>query len=343
MTFDPFFHESPNALTTLSELRRVHDLVQPKEVVGLFAYATQSGLVAFDLEFGSNFWQTTSQRWLFGVDYGRTQPQAIRKILENANSEVRIYDGEWVISQEGFIPRRTFHAKTALMRGENDASVGAVTGSGNFSANGLKTGVEAGASGFFTHENGLPDSITRAIEAAEGFWAAATPVENIIDEYEAKWSASFFRSIAEDASESQNPGPKDLFWIEAGYVTKNRGPSNPGNQIDLPRGMSEYFGFEVSLELPLNSNIGPITFMTPINGPVTRNLRLGNNAMEKITLPIPETHGLDLYDGKILVFQKIGLSFALNALEAVDFEAAFGDRLSNVRSMGSGRRFGHIE
>lgn len=342
MTLEPFFHASPNAMTTLSELRRVHDLVQPTEVIGLFAYATQSGLVAFNLQFGHEFWQTTSQRWLFSLDYGRTQPQAIRKILEYPNSEVRIFDGDWVVAQEGFMPRRSFHPKTALMKSQNDGAIGVVTGSGNFSANGLKTGVEAGASGFFGRNDELPTSVHSALEAAENYWDSATPVENIIDTYEAKWSASFFRSVVGNVQNAPHPGPQDIFWIEAGYVTKNRGASRPGNQIDLPRGMSNYFGFNVPQGFPLNSTIGPITFNTPLNGPITRNLRLGNNAMEKITLPIPEDHGLDLYDGKILVFQRIGQGFHLNALEAVDFEAAFGDRLSHVKTMGSGRRYGHI-
>lgn len=65
--------------------------------------------------------------------------------------------------------------------------------------------------------------------------------------------------------------------------------------------------------------------------------------MEKITLPIPETHGFDLYDGKVLVFQRTEQGFRMSALEATDFEAAFGDRLSVVMTMGSGRRYGHID
>ena len=72
------------------------------------------------------------------------------------------------------------------------------------------------------------------------------------------------------------------------------------------------------------------------------NLRLGNNMMEKMSLPIPETHGFDIYDGKILVFRRAGGAFLMSALEAADFETAFGDRLDDVRAMGSGRRYGFI-
>ena len=64
--------------------------------------------------------------------------------------------------------------------------------------------------------------------------------------------------------------------------------------------------------------------------------------MEKITLPHPETHGLDMYEGKILVFAKHEGHFRIWALEVEDFDATFKHRVAHVRTMGSGRRYGHI-
>jgi hypothetical protein len=86
-----------------------------------------------------------------------------------------------------------------------------------------------------------------------------------------------------------------------------------------------------------------VTFEPPFGGLVSNNLRLGNNKMEKISLPIPETHGFDMYDGKVLVFSPKDGRFRMWALESVDFEAAFGHRLGAVRVMGSGRRYGYIK
>ncbi len=106
--------------------------------------------------------------------------------------------------------------------------------------------------------------------------------------------------------------------------------------------MSRYFGFNPPDDLAKNSVIGTITFDPPSGGLVSRDLRLGNNLMEKITLPIPETHGLDLYDGKVLVFQRSANRFKMWALEADDFVTAFGSRLYDVKAMGSGRRYGQI-
>ena len=106
--------------------------------------------------------------------------------------------------------------------------------------------------------------------------------------------------------------------------------------------MSRYFGFNPSDNLKKNSVIGQITFAPPVGEAVTQNLRLGNNMMEKISLPIPETHGFDIYDGKVLVFRRSESAFIMHALETEDFEASFGDRLTAVKSMASGRRYGHI-
>lgn len=338
-----FVQNGARATTTLSELARVRNLVEATDSFSMFAYATQSGFAAFDLAFGQEFWEQTATRWLFGIDYGRTQPQAIRALCAKPNSAVRIHDGAWVVDQDGFLPRQDFHPKTSFLMRPDRARIGMVAGSGNFSSNGLRQSIEAGTSIFIDAEAGDDNFLEEGMAAADEYWDDATPAADILDAYEEKWEDSFARSKNVLADNQEIPGAKDIFWIETGYVTRNRGLDRPGNQIDLPRGMSRYFGMNAPETLPLNSTIGAIRFLTPIGEPIERNLRLGNNAMEKITLPIPETHGFDIYDGKVLVFRRSGNAFVLNALEASDFEATFGDRLTAVMVMGSGRRFGHID
>ena len=342
MNTELFFHGTEDAPNTLSEIRRIYTKVGATETFNLFAYATQSGLAAFDLKFGNDFWETTSTRWLFGIDYGRTQPIAIRNICEKPNTIVRLHDGEWLVGQKGFLPRRDFHAKISFLLRPDDNRIGVVTGSGNFSSNGLKKSIEAGASLHASCNAEQSRSFLQSFDLANSFWEQATPAETILEKYEERWSASFARQ-AESESGGEILGPQSLFWIETGYVTKNRGPLKPGNQIDLPRGMSHYFGFQTPPNLAPNSTIGEITFETPSGRLVTKNLRLGNNLMEKITLPVPEDHGFDIYDGKILIFRRTGDHIKLNALEAADFESTFGDKLSVVMAMSSGRRYGHIE
>lgn len=345
MNLAAFLHHNSTSPTTLSEIRRIHETVSTEEFLGVYAYATQSGVVTFDLELGGDFWTNTPSRWLFGIDYGRTQPQAIRLMCAKENVEVRIYDGSWIIEQEGFIPRRDFHAKMALLLNPDANLFGMIVGSGNFSSNGLRKSIEAGAAIIAEDSNEFGATLKPNVDLANLLWEGATPALDIVDAYEEKWSASFSRRVIRDqVDEGENREPGNIFWIEAGYVTKNRGQNRPGNQIDFPRGTTaRYFGFNPPADLPRNSVIGTVTFETPVGNRVSNNLRLGNNMMEKISLPIPETHGFDIYDGKILVFQRVGEHFVMRALEADDFETAFGDRLRDVRIMGSGRRYGQID
>lgn len=343
MSLSIFLHRDATTPTTISEIRRLHAEIATTEFFGLYAYATQSGAALFDLELGGTFWVDTPSRWLFGIDYGRTQPAALRLLYARATAEIRIHDGAYVVNQRGFLPRRDFHAKMAMLMNQGAELSGMVVGSGNFSSNGLRKSVEAGAS-VLTQGTDEFDAVLRpTLAAANVLWEQATPVADILDSYAERWSASFFRGVEDSPPNVEiDLGATPIFWIEAGYVTKNRGPNRPGNQIDFPRGMSRYFGFNPPADLPVNSVIGEVVFETPTGAPVANNLRLGNNMMEKISLPIPETHGFDIYDGKILVFGRTDGRFVMWALEADDFETAFGDRLMEVRVMGSGRRYGHI-
>lgn len=343
MKIKTFIQASGADSNTLSELSRVHLWTDTLDFFGAYAYATMSGARAFDLKFGEDFWNTIPTRWLVGIDYGRTQPRALRHLISKPNVEVRVHDGDWVVTQAGFLPRRDFHAKTSFFFNQNQSRYGMVVGSGNFSSNGLRKSIEAAASLQAKTDNEFERTIKHAADSANTLWADAVSAADIIDQYEAIWTDAAARQTQIDEEMPEiDVGGADIFWIEAGYVTLNRGPDKPGNQIDFPRGMSRYFGFDPSENLGRNSVIGEITFVPPVGEEVTRNLRLGNNLMEKISLPIPETHGFDIYDGKVLVFKKSGDAFNMHALEVEDFEASFGDRLTAVRSMASGRRYGHI-
>jgi hypothetical protein len=343
MNVSSFIHGGPAVPTTLSEIERTYDWVAPAHFTGAFAYATQSGFAAFSLAMGVNFWAQTQTRWLFGLDYGRTQPKALRSVLHKEHTAVRIFDGAWIIDNDGFLPRRDYHAKLCLQINPDQNRFGLVVGSGNFSSNGLRNSVEAGATLLANSIEELNPAIRPSLLRLDALWDEATPAEDLIDAYEERWLDSFARRGGQGVDYAEGiPEAVEMFWIEAGYVTKNRGPNKPGNQIDLPRGMSTYFGFGPAPDMPPRSVIGPLTLQPPLGDPVTRDLRLGNNSMEKITLPTPEEHGFDMYDGKVLVFRRVANGFVLNALELADFEAAFGSRLTSVETMASGRRYGHL-
>jgi hypothetical protein len=88
--------------------------------------------------------------------------------------------------------------------------------------------------------------------------------------------------------------------------------------------------------------LADLNIKTPAGMVFGRRLRYGNNAMEKLTLPLPEQNGYECYDGKILSFQIEDGAVLLEALEHDDFFRIYGTRLSSCSEMQSGRRYGTV-
>ena len=223
---------------------------------------------------------------------------------------------------------------------ENTASNkhGVVLGSGNFSYNGLRRSIEAGSAIIATTEADFNEHIEPVRSVFEELWVDACPLDDITKNYEARL-ADLINS--RDTKRSvKAKGPSNGFWIEAGYVTKNRGQDRPGNQIFAPNGFRRLFGLKKVTSG--STRIGEITFETDTGPTVTKNYRENDNGMEKLTLPMPEDHGFGVYDGKVLVFEPKGKRFWLTAVELDDFELAYGHRLANVNRMTGGRRFGEL-
>lgn len=331
-----FLQDNIIGTSTLSEIDKVHNAISANSFFGCYAYATQSGFRIFELNMGDDFWKNTSSRWLFGIDYGRSDPRALKEVASRQNSEVRIYDGSYVVKSPDFVPRRDFHPKVAMVENRSSGAQGMVLGSGNFSYNGLRRSVEAGASITALNKSDANKYIKSVKTGFESLWNISCPLGSIIVEYE----NSLARMISSrDAQRSLvTNGLANGFWIEAGYVTKNRGTDKPGNQIFAPSGFRSYFGLSgVKMGTTL---IGEITFQTLIGLIVKKNYRENDNGMEKLTLPMPENHGFGVYDGKVLVFERKGGKFLLSAIEHGEFERVYGHRLVNIDKMGGGRRYG---
>lgn len=333
-----FAHNRATGTTTLSEIARVRAAIAADKFFGCFAYATQSGFRVFELSVGKEFWAETKSRWLFGIDYGRTDPRALREIAGRPNTEVRICDGRFVVDRSGFVPRRDFHPKIAMMEKTASEKQGVVLGSGNFSYNGLRRSIEAGSAMIATTKSEFNEHIKPVRSVFETLWVDACPLDDIAKNYEARLadlikSRDTIRSV-------KVKGSITGFWIEAGYVTKNRGQDKPGNQIFAPNGFRRFFGLKKGKSS--STHIGEITFETETGPTVTKNYRENDNGMEKLTLPMPEDHGFGVYDGKVLVFEPKGSRFLLSAVERGDFEMVYGHRLATVKTMTGGRRFGEL-
>ncbi|WP_323042994.1 hypothetical protein [Gemmobacter sp.] len=331
-----FVQDHALGISTLSEISRVHGDISPDAFFGCYAYATQSGFRIFELNMGDDFWINTPSRWLFGIDYGRSDPRALREVASRKNSEVRVYDGRFVVKSPGFVPRRDFHPKVAMMENTLSGAQAMVLGSGNFSYNGLRRSVEAGITVTDFTKSSTGKYIKTVKSGFELLWSSSCLLGDIIVDYENSLANLV---AAKDAQRSTlGSGSAKGFWIEAGYVTKNRGAGKPGNQIFAPAGFRKYFGF--SGTKGGTTLIGEIAFETSVGPSVRKNYRENDNGMEKLTLPMPEDHGFGVYDGKVLMFERRGSRFLLSAIEHGEFERVYGHRLVNIDTMGGGRRYG---
>jgi hypothetical protein len=59
---------------------------------GAFAYVTDSGVAQIRTHLSPYFGNSRPCRWLFGCDYGRSHPTALRGLAAIRGSEVRIHD-----------------------------------------------------------------------------------------------------------------------------------------------------------------------------------------------------------------------------------------------------------
>jgi HKD family nuclease len=263
------------------------------------------------------------KRWITSFDYCRSQPVALEALQALAPSSVRIYDATFCLEHRG-VPRIPFHPKAFLFRGDN--LDWALAGSGNISRSGLSRGFEAGlAVGINRSKKGENLTAIASIDALtqwfDDAWKNAEPLSDAL--------LGSYRALYNSVDNLSNPIPTeddvvtsdssrdalssaDLrklrtcehFWVEAGKITKNRGPGLPGNQLMMKRLSRVYFGFP-SRGIPENSLIGTVEISY---GGVAKSYSLtySDNKMDKLILPMPGSDGPASYDNANILFRATG-------------------------------------
>ena len=299
-------------------IRSAVSIAEPHEVWAAIAYATQSGVAELETSLGElPGWSGVRKSWLIGIDYCRSDPVALAHLDASPESEVRIFDGLFVASRTGCVPRNSYHPKAYLLQGHVASTV--VIGSGNLSRTGLCFGIEAG----ITTSSRVEAAMREMRDWFSNHWNMATPFPEIEKQYDQQYRSKENRQhpmVSDDdtAPEStSNRGqlhPDELrklrvcqhLWIEAGNLHQNRGPSQPGNQLMLKRNSRVFFGFPAR-DLATNSTVGSVAIRS--EGRLRKDcpLRFSDNSMDVLTLPIPGTEGPNAYDRKALHFERIGV------------------------------------
>ena len=335
-------------------IRATFEYTQPQWICAAVAYATHSGVAELDAMLsGLTDWRQTRKQWLVGIDCCRSDPLALAHLNKLPNSKVRIFDGKFVSGRKGCVPRNSYHPKAYLLLGSKRSA--AVVGSGNLSRTGLLRGIEAGAA--------ISETNSVAIKGMHSWfaenWHTATPFRDIEDEYGKQHGsienrrhpmASEEDAAPESISRAHQLGPSELrklrvcryLWIEAGNITRNRGPNLPGNQLMMKRNARVFFGFDAA-DLDRDTTIGDVIIQFDNKAPQRRPLRFSNNSMDVLTLPVPGSEGPVEYDNRTLHFQQTGLRvFRLSLGSRADLKrwkrrsATIGGKLA----MKGGRQWG---
>ncbi len=327
-------------------------------LTGLYAFASYKGArLLVEILKPSASWASASKRWVISIDGGITEPEALRYLVRMRRTEVRVPEAEALLTRK-LKPAFRFHPKTLLLerQGTPIQPAAILVGSANLTCSGLCFGHEHAMSAQPAGSD-LPASLASGLANLEQVVAASTVIdEAFIDRYAAIRPAKptlteeFENERAENilqeppviaATMSAALAAADHFWIHIEYVVGNRGRNEEGNQIDMQRGSRVFFGFG-DKALPKNSPIGSVRILYETHS-ASRNLRFGNNSMDKLDLPIPGTEGPASYSNETLLFtRETSTSYRLSVGAPAEIRAwkARSRALGTSFSMRSGREFG---
>lgn len=314
----------PAYRTTLDALQDILRDGKVDSVDAAVAYVTSGG--AYDLlnriaQTLGDTWRDVRKRWITSFDYCRTDPVALASLLEDPKSFVRIHDAKWCLKHNG-APRMPFHPKTFLVR--TNLRDYALAGSGNISRSGLSRGVEAGLVLCVKRADHAKTTDAAAMRSMRAWFSTTwenavrlTPdlLESYRGLFEQKGNLKAPVPTEDDVASTDNGrgalSTKDLqklricrhFWIDAGNITRNRGPNLPGNQLMMKRLSRVFFGF-ASTAVTENTHIGDVEISFHRGQGALFSLTYSDNKMDKLVLPIPGAGGPPAYDNKYLLFRR---------------------------------------
>ena len=290
------------------------------------AYASGEGVRLLENALAGPSWAAARKRFLVSLDFGFTQPNALVRLSELSNAEVRIANGREVLESADLRPQTAFHAKVFSFGVEQFPHLRAlVVGSANLTASALSTGAEVVTTQTWKSYStaGLND-LRRAQPVLDWFqdtWKNADPLPDVLDEYRQRRralpTAPRIREERTAATRRYLASPEDHeisgdlsvqlaaakeLWIDASSMIRNRG-TLPGSQLNTPRGTRVFFGF-ASEKVPKDTTLGSIDLRVVGHSYLERTIRFSSNGMDIINLPIPEQNGIETYQGTFLLFAR---------------------------------------
>ena len=276
------------------------------------AYSTRKGcerlVERVSSQMSEDNWQSSEKTFLVSIDFGFTEPAALKFLSQIENSRVLIANAH-LLDGSNLFPENAFHPKLYMF--DSDLETGIVTGSANLTKSAFLHNTEVVVTGIERRGHSSWDHQWHLLEAS-----GVLLEDQLLQKYSAlrrrtrpihspersvprvRIHPDNFRIFWDAIEDNPNlAGRHGYFWIEAGSMSS--GGSH--NQLELPRGANRFFGFAFSDYRSAHRIIGHPTLTIKDNSWSDRKLTWhGNNRMERINLPTRAQGGFEYQDTAIL-------------------------------------------
>lgn len=286
------------------------------------AYITSSGLLnllkMFDNEMHGGL-HAVPIRWITSFDYRRTDPACLSRLLDLHEDRVRIFGGELSL-KTGCMPSTPFHPKVFIFKGMGQQRV--LAGSGNLSYSGLVRGHEAG---FLAIDLNGKAPVSAPVQGYFDWFDALWQNSDILDagllaRYKAQYDKRENLEAPALTDDDLLPAGSGLgalslaeltkiraarhLWISSDNVTPNRGKRLPGNQLMMKRMSRVFFGVP-AIDVPKDTHLDNLNISYNGGDYKDCTISYSNNAMDKLTLPIPGDGGPPTYENTVMLFERV--------------------------------------
>lgn len=322
MTSQFLLRLQPAGAAAIDDLGEVAAEAEWNGLIVSVAYATRAGVMQMVGELAERwqgFWPA-SKLFVVGLDFGLTEPGAIRYLDSLPNAACHLHEARQTLSA-ALRPQSRYHPKLyAFASGssikESYLSSG-IVGSANLTGSGLTSNFEAYARFRAFSATASGRSWLRQLTVAEEVAKAQLrATESLLSEYEELRNSMPVTTVRAEATPGRYEPLEELdqahlralraarcLWTQTLKIVENRGSGKAGNQVDLKRGARVFFRSQVPLSAPRNTPLGSILVMA---GPrqETCNLRYGNNGMDKVNLPVPGEDNPLQYDNSFVLWER---------------------------------------
>lgn len=262
---------------------------------------------------GSDAWESCEKRFVASLDFGLTDPSALKYLADLPNSEMRIAIPS-VATCPGFFPGAAYHPK--VYHFDEPKRTGYVVGSANLTESALLRNTEVINTGHDKPAVASWDEIWRELCRDTEPLSAA-----LLADYRAHWRRPQRRKVETDApppTPQTTAASSDVFWnaIGSGAITPSacthfwvqveKVQGGSGNQVELPRGACRFFAPGAAVRYDASQStiaLLKLTFASRIW--LDRKLTWhGNNRMERVNMPT-ELEGGQRYENSAVLFRPL--------------------------------------